>query len=142
MAAIAPAAARRIEAKIEKDDPGDTIGSCKDLVESVIAQILDARGVPVSSRDDLGKKFKKVVDALRLRTNAVPGDPKASEAVTGVIRGLDQTMQNLGALRNAAGTGHGRASTSPVTRRHARLALNAAVTVTEYLFAEWEKINP
>ncbi|WP_139053234.1 abortive infection family protein [Rhodococcus globerulus] len=111
---------KRIEGSIATD-PQAAIGSCKELVESVMAQILDARGEAVGSSDTLPKMFKNVIRSLGLETGAVADDPRASAAVAAVVRGLTATVQSVGELRNSAGTGHGRASTPAVTQLHARL---------------------
>lgn len=120
------------------DDPEAAIGSSKELVESVLKQILDARGVAYPARDDLPALFKAVGRALDLRRGAVDDDAKASEAVVALLRGLTATVQSLAELRNRAGTGHGRSTGAVVDKRHARLALNAAVAVTEFLYACWD----
>ncbi|MFC9839745.1 abortive infection family protein [Rhodococcus sp. NPDC127530] len=128
---------KRIEPNITAD-PEAAIGSCKELVESVFVQILDERGVPHKRGDDLPTLFKAVSKALDLAGSSVDGDPDASRAVNSLLRGLASSVQSLGELRNRAGTGHGRATSSTAGRRHARLALNAAVAITEFLFDVWE----
>lgn len=128
---------RRIEPNITAD-PEAAIGSSKELVESVFVQILNDRGVAHKRGDDLPTLYKAVSRALDLAGSAVSGDPDASMAVNGLLRGLTSSVQSLGELRNRVGTGHGRAMPSAADRRHARLALNTAVAVTEFLFDVWE----
>ncbi|MGW8779803.1 abortive infection family protein [Streptomyces sp. NPDC055796] len=41
-------------------------------------------------------------------------------------------------LRNQLGLGHGRTTPSPALTRHARLALNSTVTVTEFVLDTWQ----
>lgn len=120
------------------DDAEAAIGSCKELVESVLKQVLDAGDVSYSKGDDLPRLFKAAAKALELSKSAVESDTKGSDAVTGLLRGLVATVQSLGELRNTVGTGHGRSNPSAAEPRHARLALNAAVTVTEFLFDAWD----
>ncbi|NKR28866.1 hypothetical protein GS966_27860 [Rhodococcus hoagii] len=131
---------KRIEGSIESD-PAAAIGSCKELVESVIAQILQAQGVTVGNSDPLARKFRAAATSIGLELDTVPGDPRSSASVVSVNRGLVSTVQSLGELRNSAGTGHGRAVSPAVTSLHARLAFNTAVAVTEYLFGAWEEFN-
>ncbi|WP_350247594.1 abortive infection family protein [Rhodococcus sp. D-6] len=132
---------KRIEQSITTD-PSQAIGSSKELVEDVCAQILNARGAIVGSSDNLGQKFKAVVNALDLDKSAVPGDVKASEAATKIIRQLAGAVHSLGELRNTAGTGHGSGRVPSATPREARLAFNSAVTICEYLFGLWEEVQP
>ncbi|WP_211882357.1 abortive infection family protein [Pseudarthrobacter albicanus] len=46
-------------------------------------------------------------------------------------------MQGISELRNQLGLGHGRTTRSNLHPRHARLALNSTVTVTEFLLDTW-----
>jgi hypothetical protein len=128
---------RRIEPNISAD-PEAAIGSCKELVESVFFQILDAHGIAHKRSDDLPTLYKAVNKALDLAGSSVDADPGASTAVNGLLRALAGSVQSLGELRNRAGTGHGRATSSTAGRPHARLALNSTVAITEFLFDIWE----
>lgn len=128
---------KRIEPNISAD-PEAAIGSCKELVESVFFQILDAHGITHKRSDDLPTLYKAVSKALDLAGSSVDADPDASTAVNGLLRALASSVQSLGELRNRAGTGHGRATSSTVGRPHARLALNSTVAITEFLFDRWE----
>jgi len=43
-------------------------------------------------------------------------------------------VHGLAELRNQLGRGHGRTTASPALERHARLAFNTAVALTEFLY--------
>ncbi len=138
---------RRIERRLG-DYPEAAIGSCKELVESVLMPAAWRIRVVTTCRPYsklslhiiIPGDFHEHVDepgsrALDFRSDSVPKDAKASEAVVGLLRGLSASVQSLAELRNSAGTGHGRSTKAAVEKRHARLALNAAVAVTEFLFS-------
>ncbi|UYF97171.1 abortive infection family protein (plasmid) [Rhodococcus aetherivorans] len=131
---------KRIERSIAAD-PSLALGSSKELIEDVCAQILTASNEPVSSTQNVGQKFRAAAKALDLSKTAVPSDPKASDAAAKMLSQLTGTVQFLGELRNAAGTGHGSGKVSAATPREARLAFNAAVTICEYLFSLWEEFD-
>lgn len=121
---------------IERDltsDPAGAIASAKDLVETICKIILDRRGVAYG-HDDLPKLYKKVAVELGLAKESVPASAKGSEAAHKTLGGLGNTVQGLAELRNQIGRGHGRSSVSPALERHARLAFNAAVALTEFLY--------
>lgn len=135
-----PQVVREHLTRIERDlarDPAAAVGASKELVETICKKILDDYGEPYKPAEQLPDLYKKVQKVLRLNVEAVPGDKKGSEAAVGVLRALIQTIQNIGALRNAIGSGHGRSKRSPAVSRHARLAFNAAVTVSEFLLDTW-----
>lgn len=48
------------------------------------------------------------------------------------------TVGTLAELRNELGIDHGKSESSAALARHARLALNATVTVTEFILDTWQ----
>lgn len=121
---------------IERDlasDPAGAIASAKELVETMYKLILDKRGVPYGN-EDLPKLYKKVAIELGLSKESVPDSAKGSEAAHKVLSALTTAVFGLVELRNQIGRGHGRSTASPALERHARLAFNSAVTLTEFLY--------
>lgn len=121
---------------IERDlttDPAGAIASAKELVESMYKLILDKRGITYGN-DDLPKLYKKVATELGLAKESVPDSTKGSEAAHKILGALTTTVYGLAELRNQIGRGHGRSSASPALGRHARLAFNTAVSLTEFLY--------
>lgn len=121
---------------IERDlasDPAGAIASAKELVESMYKLILDKRCVTYGN-EDLPKLYKKVAVELGLAKESVPDSAKGSEAAHKVLNALNTAVFGLAELRNQIGRGHGRSTASPALERHARLAFNTAVTMTEFLY--------
>lgn len=119
-------------------DPAQAIGSCKELTESLLKIILERSGESYGTGDDLLALYKKVAVLLGLDSSSIPDSAKGSEAVKKILRTLSTTVQGLAEMRNALGTGHGRTTRSPASARHARLALNSTVTITEFLLDTWQ----
>lgn len=126
----------RIKRVIENDPPA-AIGSCKELIESLCKLILEHSDVEYTRNDDLPKLYKKVAVLLALNAEAVDDNVKGSEASHLVLRALTTSVQGIAELRNQLGLGHGRTTRSSLQPRHARLALNSTVTVTEFLLDTW-----
>jgi hypothetical protein len=121
---------------IERDittDPAGAIASAKELVETMYKLILDKRGVEYGN-DELPKLYRKVAAELSLNKESVPDSVKGSEAAHKVLGALSTAVFGLAELRNQIGRGHGRTTASPALERHARLAFNSAVTLTEFLY--------
>ncbi|MDO8733237.1 MAG: abortive infection family protein [Actinomycetota bacterium] len=116
------------------NDPAGAITSAKDLVESMYKLILDKRGIAYQPKDDLGTLYKKVATELALDKKSVPSTVKGSEAAQKTLGALNTVVTGLAELRNQIGRGHGRTEASPALERHARLAFNAAVALTEFLY--------
>ncbi|MGW3060690.1 abortive infection family protein [Streptomyces goshikiensis] len=127
----------RIRASLESD-PAAAIASCKELVESLCKIILEQQGVESPPGEDLPPLFKRVTTLLGLNADAVDDHAKASATVVKILRTLTTTVQGLAELRNQLGLGHGRTIPSPALARHARLALNSTVTVTEFVLDTWQ----
>ena len=118
-------------------DPAGAIGSSKELLESLCKVILDGSAVPYGRKDDLPKLYRAVADLLALRKESVPESARGSESAHKILAAMVTTLFGLAELRNELGSGHGRSGPNPALERHARLALNAAVTVGEFLLATW-----
>lgn len=116
------------------NDPAGAIASAKELVETMYKLILDKRGVEYGTRDDLPSLYKKVAVELALDKKSVPDSAKGSEAAHKVLGALNTVVFGVAELRNQIGRGHGRTAASPALQRHARLAFNTAVTLTEFLY--------
>lgn len=129
---------------IERDlasDPAGAIASAKELVETMYKLILDKRGIAYGT-EDLPKLYKKVAVELSLAKESVPDSTKGSEAAHKVLAALNTAVFGLAELRNQIGRGHGRSTKSPALERHARLAFNAAVTLTEFLYDTLQDREP
>lgn len=120
------------------NDPAAAIASCKELIESLCKIILDQQGVVYPAGEDLPPLYKRVAELLALNAGAIPDNAKASDTVKKILRTLTTTVQSLAELRNQLGLGHGRTAPSPALARHARLALNSTVTITEFLLDTWQ----
>ena len=112
------------------DDPALAVGSAKELVESAAKVVLTERGLPVDDRADLPALIRDAQQALGLHPSSAGPGPDSSAAVKKILGSVSGIAIGLAELRNRGyGTGHGPAS-APVglAARHARLAVNAAVT--------------
>lgn len=96
------------------------VGAAKDLAEAACKVMVDRAGAkPASSLPAL---FKQALD--------VAG---RNDAATNVGKSLAATVQRLAELRNAVGSGHGRAEQPTVTAGDARLAANAACGIALFV---------
>jgi AbiJ N-terminal domain 3/Abortive infection C-terminus len=119
-------------------DPAAAISSSKNLLESLFRIILDRSGVAYGQRDDIPQLYRHVADLLELKADSVPDSAKGSESAQQILRTLVTTIQSLAELRNELGIGHGKSTRSVTLTRHARLALNATVTISEFVLDTWQ----
>jgi hypothetical protein len=127
-----------MEGSIESD-PDLAIGTAKELIESCCKAILAAMQVEVAGWD-LPHLVRETTTALRLAPDAVRSDADEAEAIRRILGNLGSIAGGIAELRNAYGTGHGRASGQAGLRsRHARLAVGAASTLVVFLFDTYEQ---
>lgn len=119
-------------------DPAAAISSSKNLIESLFRIILDRSGVAYGQREDIPQIYRHVADLLELKADSVPESAKGSESAQQILRTLVTTIQSLAELRNELGIGHGQSTRSVALTRHARLALNATVTIAEFVLDTWQ----
>lgn len=127
----------RIRAPLVEDPPA-AISSCKNLLESLFKIILDSNGVSYGSSEDVPVLYRKVADLLALNAQAIPNSARGSQTSQTILRTLVTTVNSLADLRNELGIGHGQSVSSVALARHARLALNATVTVAEFILDTWQ----
>lgn len=120
----------RIQSQLSAGDSAAAIGTAKDLIESTAKVILIAEGEPIESKEDLPSLIKRVHKIVDLHTQTADNaDPRIRSAVKKIRGGLQSVALGVVDLRNAAGTGHGRATISPSDLPdEARLAAEAAAT--------------
>ncbi|POH64408.1 hypothetical protein C3B61_13250 [Cryobacterium zongtaii] len=119
-------------------DPAATISACKSLLESLFKIVLDQSSVDYPRADDVPQLYRKVADLLSLSAESVPASVRGSEASQKILRTLVTTVGTLAELRNELGIDHGKSERTAALARHARLALNATVTVAEFILDTWQ----
>ncbi len=123
----------RMESAVE-NDPGLSIGTAKELVETVCRTIIEERGKEVVGSPDLPKLVKQTVKELKLTPSDIPDEAKASESIKRLLSNLATITNGIAELRNSYGTGHGKtANTKGLGARHAKLAVGAASTLAIFL---------
>jgi Abortive infection C-terminus len=116
--------------RVSQSDPPLAIGTAKELIESTAKTVLQERGLKVDDRDDLPTLVKRAQEAVGLHPSTTKPGPDGTDAVKRILGGLTTIALGLGELRNRGyGTGHGpRGERIGLRPRHARLAVNAAMT--------------
>ena len=123
---------QRIERAIN-DDPGQAIGSAKELVETVAKTILNKRKVPFSPSADLLELGKLTFKALKQMPDDVPDKAKGVEIIKRMLSNLGSVVQGIAELRGLYGTGHGKdGKAKGLSPRHARLVVGTAATLSYY----------
>ncbi|MBN3761163.1 abortive infection family protein [Burkholderia sp. Ac-20365] len=121
---------RKCRAKLEVGDFDGAITNARALIEHLLLAIEHdlATEPPPPFDGDLGRLFNRV----RALLNLDPARKDISDALRQVITGLASIIQGLATMRNKMSDSHG-TSYKPA-RHHAKLAVNCAMTLADFLF--------
>lgn len=115
--------------KIESGDYSGAITNARSLIEAVCAKIeADLDPNALGNDGDLVKLFNRVRKLLNLD----PSRQDINESLKQVLSGLSNIINGLAAMRNKMSDAHG--VTYKPSRHHAKLAVNAAKTLADFLF--------
>jgi abortive infection Abi-like protein len=117
------------EEKIGREDYWGAITSARSLLEAVLSNIegkLDPK--PPEYDGDLPKLYKRVQKLLNLDPNRKDIEDAHKQILSGLIR----VVNGLAAMRNKMSDAH--AAKYKANRHHARMAVNAAKTVANFMF--------
>jgi hypothetical protein len=120
------------QAKLLLDaNPSGCIGAAKDLIEATAKTVLDQIDVGWDESDDFPDLIARVQKGLALHPSSVDSTEPTAEATKRILGSLSGIAIGVNMLRNKVGSGHGRATATNLTSRHARMALGAAWTWCE-----------
>jgi len=120
---------RKCEEKFSKADYSGVITNSRSLVEAVLIAIeKDLDSAAPDYDGDLIKLYKRVQKLLNLD----PGRKDIADSLKQVLSGLTSVVNGLASARNKMGDAH--ATSYRPGRHHAKLVMNSAVTLVDFLF--------
>ena len=124
---------QKCDAKLSAQDFDGAITNARSLVEAVLREMEHRlTGVKPATGGDLVKQYKRVQKLLNLD----PSDKRMHTPLQQVLTGLASITTGLAGIRNAMGDAH--AHSYKPEGHHARLAVNAAKTLVDFLFQTYE----
>lgn len=115
--------------KIASEDYDGAITNARSLVEALLSSIENELDQNAPEPDgDLVRSFNRV----RILLNLDPGRKDISDALKQVLSGLTSVVNGLATMRNKMSDAH--AVTYKPAKHHAKLAVNAAKTLADFLF--------
>lgn len=120
---------RKCEEKLAEGDYSGAITNARSLVESVLIGIEKEHDPNAAEYDgNLQALYKRVQKLLHLE----PERKDISDSLRQILSGLVSVVGGLAAVRNKMGDAH--ATSYRPSRHHAKLAVHAAVTLSDFLF--------
>lgn len=129
------AAQERVQRAEAAHDVEATIGSAKELIETVAKAVIDALGGSYGSNIPMGKLAKQAIAAVSARPIALQGRPSLRKLAGSLVA----AAQAVAELRNTDGTGHGRATPTNLDLSHAQFVRTAAIGWCQWVLAAAER---
>ena len=125
----------RIMLDSQKDNPTESIGKAKELVESCCETILENNGITPDKDWKLNNLVDETVKLLKITPEHIPSTSKEATSIKAILGSLKGIATHIAIIRNAYGTGHGKsASYKGLEERHAKLAVGSSLTLVNFLW--------
>ena len=116
-------------------DPREAVSAACNILESTFKIYIADESLPIPAKQDLQGLWKTVREHLGLDTKAVE-----DEDLKRILSGLYSLTDGIGSLRTHASSAHGAGrKIYNLKPRHARLAINAAHTLTMFILESWDE---
>lgn len=123
----------KCKAKMGTGDHSGAITNARTMVETVLLALEQVLfGEQEDHRGDMQRMYRRVAGRLKLDS----GQPDLTTPLRQVLTGLFSIVAGLSAVRNSASDAHGRLTRT--REHHARVAVNAAMTLTDFLLSTYE----
>lgn len=120
---------------MQKENPTETIGKAKELIESCCKAILEANSINWDKKWDIPELTKKTRALLKVTPEDIPENIPCVQSMKGLLGNLAGIATGIAELRNIYGSGHGKSpSYRGLEERHAKLAMGASITLVNFLW--------
>lgn len=119
------------------EDPGQMLGTAKDLLEAVAKFVLEELGCPQDG--DFAQLWYLARDRLGIHPKQVVQDGPAAAQIRTIVQSSWTIAEQVNALRNLQGTGHGRTLPTGVTAEMALLVVREACSIAEFTLATLDR---
>ena len=126
----------------QSENPTESIGKAKELIESCCTTILEYYGVEIGKKWSLSNYVDETMKRLEVTPEHISDATKEATAIKALLGNLKAIANSMATLRNAYGSGHGKsASYKGLQERHAKLAIGCSVTLVHFLWDSFERQN-
>lgn len=125
-----------------KDNPSESIGKSKELLESCFKTILKTEDIEYDKNWSMNQLTRTTYEHLKLTPEDVEDSKRANDTIRKILGNLSAISSGIAELRNAYGTGHGKHSKfKGLTERHAKLAIGVSTVATRFIWETYQEKN-
>ena len=127
----------KCNAKILSEDYDGAITNARTLVESICIYILEKSDIEYKKNGKLNQLYQAVSEYLKMQPILYESD-----SLRQITSGFFSIVQGLSGVRNDMSDAHGKGrNTYKAEERHAKLAVNSAHTVSDYLLESYLRLK-
>lgn len=119
----------------QSNNPTETIGKAKELIESCCETILEKNGITPNKDWKLNNLVDETMKLLEITPEHIPDTAKEAISIKAILGSLKGIATHIAVVRNAYGSGHGKSDTyKGLEPRHAKLAIGSSITLVNFLW--------
>ena len=127
----------RAMADVEQGNFDSAITKSRTLLEEVFIYVIEEKNEKPSESGDMMKLFKQVKDLYNMHT-----DKDTDRRINTLLSGLNSIVSAISEMRNKDSDAHGvGASRISIEEHHARLFVNSAMTMADFILSVEKKVN-
>lgn len=122
---------------IDNGDFDSAITKARTTLEETFCYVIEKRGESPATSGKLKELYKQVKNLYKMHT-----DSNADCRVKTLLSGLEKIITSISEMRNKSSDSHGVGSARiNIEEHHARLAVNAAMTMADFILSVEQKVN-
>lgn len=122
---------KRANRDIEEENYDSSITKARTILEEVFCYVIEKKEEVPSDNGDINKLYKQVKDLYNMHTNK-----DMDKRINKLLSGLENIVQSLAEMRNNGSDSHGLGNKRiNILPYHARLAVNSATTMAEFIMS-------
>ena len=123
--------AERAQDDINRGEYDSALTKARTLLEEVFCRVIERKGDKPSSSGDINKLFSQAKDLYNIHA-----DKRTDRRICDLVNGLNKIVESIAQMRNAQSDAHGVGATRVnIESYHARLAVNAAANVADFMLS-------
>lgn len=127
----------RAMADVDQKNFDSAITKSRTLLEEVFCYVIEKKGDTPSTSGNMGDLYKQVKDLYNMH-----GDANTDKRINTLLSGLEKIVSSISEMRNKDSDAHGVGATRiAIDEHHARLFVNAAMAMADFILSVENKAN-
>ena len=127
----------RAMADVDQKNYDSAINKSRTLLEEVFCYVIEKKGDTPSTSGNMGDLYKQVKNLYNMH-----GDANTDKRINTLLSGLEKIVSSISEMRNKNSDAHGvGASRIAIDEHHARLFVNAAMAMADFILSVENKAN-